>query len=139
MVTTVVLDNVREAPEAGPRREGNVSLPGFSGDSPSGVFRTVVERAIRKAQERQTHAVEAQTRALVVYLMGTQIAHDLTHPAHSKQAEAVLDEVDPTDYGLDAIAFVVRAQPRGLAYVLATVDDAHLTREQFDALFGQMP
>jgi hypothetical protein len=55
------------------------------------------------------------------------------------QAEAVLDEVDPTDYGLDVIAFVVRALPRGLAYVLAVADDARLTIGQLDALFGQTP
>jgi hypothetical protein len=138
MITTVTLDNVRSALDAGPARNGSFSPPGFSGYSPAGVFGKIVGRAVRKAQARQTHTVGALTRALVVYLMGTSIAQDLTHPAHLKQAEAVLDDVDPTDYGLDVIAFVVRTLPRGLGYVLAISDDAHLTRLQVDALFGQM-
>ncbi len=139
MITRVTLDHVRSAPEAGPVREGAFSHPGFSGYSPAEVFRRIVEgRVIKKAQERQTHTVGAETRALVVYLMGTSIAQDLTHPAHLEQAESVLGDVDPSDYGLDVIAFVVRTLPRGLGYVLAIADDAHLTQSRVDALFGQM-
>lgn len=137
MTTTVRLDNVREPPDGGPLRQGSFSYPGFSGYSPAGVFRTVVDRTVKKAWGGQTLAADAETRALVVYLMGTQIAKDLTHPAYLTQAEAVLNEVEPTEYGLDVIAFVVRALPHGLAYVLAIADDAHLTREQIEALFGQ--
>lgn len=139
MITTVTLDDVRTSPDAGPRREGTFSYPGFSGYSPAGVFGRIVERAIRKkAERRQTHTVDAQTHGLVVNLMHTQIAQDLTHQTHLERAKAVLDEVAPADYGLDVIAFVVRALPRGFAYVLAIADDGYLRREQIDALFGQM-
>jgi hypothetical protein len=138
MTTTITLSDVQPAADEGPVRSGTFSYPGFSGYSPAGVFAKIVERTIRKAQERQTHSVEAETRGLVVYLMGTQIADDLTHEAHLRPAEALLAEVDPSDLGLDVIAFVVRALPRGLAYVLAIWDDAHLTRAKVDALFGQM-
>jgi hypothetical protein len=138
MSTTVTISDVRLPPDAGPQRGGTFSYPGFSGYSPVGVFRRIVERTIRKAEKRQTHTIDAETRSLLVNLMQTQIAPDLTHPAYSKQAEAVLDElVDPADYGLDVIAFVVRALPHGLAYVLAIADDARLTLADVDALFGQ--
>lgn len=139
MTTTVSIDNVRLPPDAGPRREGTFSYPGFSGYSPAGVFRRIVERTTRKkAKRRQTHTVDAETHGLLVNLMHTQIAQDLTHPAHLKQAEEVLDElVDPSKYGLDVIAFVVSALPRGYAYVLAIADDAHLTISDVNALFGQ--
>jgi hypothetical protein len=46
--------------------------------------------------------------------MGTQIAEDLTHPAHLSQAEQALDDIDPRDYDLDAIAFVVAPSPKDL-------------------------
>jgi hypothetical protein len=137
LVTSVQLDDVQPAPEGGPMRTGTISNPGFSGYSPAGVFKKTVEKSLQKAKRRQTQGAAGDTRAQVVYLMGTQIAADLTHPAHSKQAEAVLDDVDPTDYGLDVIAFVVRANPTGLASIFAVADDANLSLEQVQALFMQ--
>jgi hypothetical protein len=133
--TSVELDNVRLA-DAFPVRGSSISYPGLTGYSPAGVFRTVVERALRKARRRQAHGVDAAARALVVYLMGTKIAEDLVHPAHTKDAEAALDGIDPQQYGLDAIAFVVRALPRGLAFVFAVVDDTTLTTADVQAMFG---
>ncbi len=111
-------------------------MPGFSGYSPAGVFRRTVERSQRKARRRQTEGVPASARILVVYLMGTQIAEDLTHPAHLSQAEQALDDIDPRDYDLDAIAFVVRALPEGLAAILAVADDTTLTTDQVKAIVG---
>ena len=89
-----------------------------------------------KARRRQTEGVPASARILVVYLMGTQIAEDLTHPAHLSQAEQALDDIDPRDYDLDAIAFVVRALPEGLAAILAVADDTTLTTDQVKAIVG---
>jgi hypothetical protein len=69
--------------------------------------------------------------------MGTKIAEDLLHPAHFAEASAVIEELEPTDFGLDVMAFVVRALPEGLAAIFAVADDAQLTREQVEALFLQ--
>lgn len=70
----------------------------------------LVERAQKKARRRQAQDVSATARALVVYLPGTKIAEDiLRSPAHTNDAEAALHDIDPQRYGLDAIAFVVRA------------------------------
>jgi hypothetical protein len=139
LLTTVELDDVRPGPEVGPVRSGAISTPGFGGYSPAGVFRTIVERALKKARKRQAQGVRAAARALVVYLMGTKIAEDLAHPAHLDQAKAVLDEIDPRRYELDVIAFVVRALPQGLAAILMVADDTTLTRSQVQAIFGQSP
>ena len=47
---------------------------------------------------------------------------------------------EPRDYGLDAIAFVTRVLPHGLAAMLYVVDDDHsLTVERAKALFAQRP
>ena len=81
----------------------------------------------------------AAARALVVYLMGTKIAEDLLHPAHMKGAEAVLHEIDPQRYDLDAIVFVVRALPRGLAAIFTVADDTTLTTTQVRAMFDASP
>jgi hypothetical protein len=139
LVTTVELEDVQEASPLGPARQGTISYPGFSGYSPAGVFRTVVERAQKKAKRRQAHGVAASARALVVYLMGTKIAEDLSHPAHLSGAEAELNEIDPQQYGLDVIAFVVRALPQGLAAILTVADDTTLTIPQVQAMFGLAP
>ncbi len=136
LLTTVQLEHVRLAPTRGPERRGTFSYPGFSGYSPAGVFRKVVEKALRKARRGQTQGVAADARALVVYLMRTQIAEDLVHPVHMEQAERALDEIEPQEYGLDAIAFVVRALPEGLAAVFTVVDDTTLTVPQVQAMFG---
>lgn len=136
LLTSVELDDVEEAPDAGPLRRGTIGYPGFSGYSPVGVFRRTVERSQRKARRRQTEGVPASARVLVVYLMGTQIAGDLTHPAHLSQAEQALDDIDPRDYELDAIAFVVRALPEGLAAILTVADDTTLTTDQVKAMVG---
>ena len=136
LLTTVELDDVEEAPDNGPLRRGTIGYPGFSGYSPAGVFRRTVERSQRKARRRQTEGVPAAARILVVYLMGTQIAEDLTHPAHFKQAEQALDDIDPRDYDIDAIAFVVRALPEGLAAILTVADDTTLTTDQVKAMVG---
>lgn len=139
LITTVDLDDVETAPEVGPVRRGTIGYPGFGGYSPAGVFRTIVERSQKKAKRRQTQGVSTSARALVVYLMGTQIAHDLAHPAHLNQAKSALDGIEPLDYGLDAIAFVVRALPRGLAALLTVADDTALTPAHVQAIFGQSP
>jgi hypothetical protein len=139
LVTTVQLDDVRQAPELGPVRTGTISTPGFGGYSPAGVFRTIVERAQKKARRRQAQGVRATARALVVYLMGTKIAEDLVRPEHLSSAETAADEINPQDYGLDAIAFVVRALPQGLAAVLTVADDTTLTIPQVQAMFGASP
>jgi hypothetical protein len=99
------------------------------------VFRRTVERSQRKARRRQTEGVPASARVLVVYLMGTQIAEDLTHPAHLSQAEQVVDEIDPRHYDLDAIAFVVRA-PKDWSAILTVADDTTLTTDQVQAMIG---
>ena len=137
MVTKLEVTNVRPAPATGPTRHGTFSYPGFSGYRPSGVFRRIVERARTKASRRQVEGAPGATRGLVVYLMGTKIAEDLAHRAHLEQAAEALDELEPADYGLDVIAFVVRALPHGLAALLTAADDVTLTREQVEALFHQ--
>jgi hypothetical protein len=139
LLTTIELEDVEEAPDAGPLRRGTIGYPGFSGYSPAGVFRRTVERSQRKARRRQTQGVPASARILVVYLMGSQIAKDLTHPAHLRQAEQALDGIDPRDYDLDAIAFVVRALPEGLAAILTVADDTILTTDQVKAMVGSAP
>lgn len=137
MVTRLEVTNVRSAPAIGPTRHGTFSYPGFSGYLPAGIFRKIVERARSKASRRQVEGVHGATRGLVVYLMGTKIAEDLAHRAHLEQAAEALEELEPADYGLDVIAFVVRALPHGLAALFTVADDATLTREQVKALFHQ--
>jgi hypothetical protein len=137
MVTKLEVTNVRSAAAIGPMRHGTFSYPGFSGYLPAGIFRKIVERARSKASRRQVEGVPGATRGLVVYLMGTKIAEDLAHRAHLEQAAEALDELEPADYGLDVIAFVVRALPHGLAALFTVADDATLTREQVEALFHQ--
>jgi hypothetical protein len=141
MTTAVELDDVKLAPDIGPIRQGSISVPGFSGYSPTGVFGKIVDRSQRKARRRQAHGFPASARALVVYMMGTRIAEDLVHPVHAKDAEAALAEVDPQRYGLDAIAFVVRAtSPRaGLAAIFTVADDTTLTTHQVRAMFAPSP
>jgi hypothetical protein len=136
LLTTVELEDVRLPPALGPQRGGSYSYPGFSG-SPAGVFRKVVQRALRKAERRQTEGVSADARALVVSLMHTQIAEDLVHPVHLAEAEEVLADVDPRQHGLDVIAFVVRALPRGMAAPIMIAEDATLTKAQIEAMFGR--
>jgi hypothetical protein len=135
--TTVELDDVGPADPRGPRRRGVISHPGFGGYSPADVFKTIVERAEKKARRRQAQGVAAAARALVVYLMGTMIAEDLTHPGHLRGAEAAVGAIEPQEHGLDVIAFVVRALPRGLAAILTVADDTTLTIRQVEAMFGQ--
>jgi hypothetical protein len=137
LLTSVELDDVRPAPGVGPQRIGRYSCPGFSGYSPAGVFGTILNRALKKARKRQTLGVSAAARALVVYLMGTRIAEDLVHPDHLKAAESALRGVDPRTYALDAIAFVVRAHPQGLASILTVADDTTFTVAQVQAMFGR--
>jgi hypothetical protein len=68
--------------------------------------------------------------------MGTQVAEDLSHRAHLGQAEQALEDIDPRDDELDAIAFVVRALPEGLAAILTVADDTTLTTDQVSAMVG---
>jgi hypothetical protein len=63
LLTTVELDDVETAPDAGPVRRGTIGYPGFSGYSPAGVFRTIVERSQKKAKKRQAQGVSATARA----------------------------------------------------------------------------
>ena len=135
LVTTVEVENVESAPDRGPARHGSISYPGFDGYSPAGVFGKIIERVEKKARKKQTHGVPAAARALVVYLMGTKIAEDIVHPAHVPGAESALAEIDPRRYGLDAIAFVVRALPHGLAAIFTVADDSTLTETQMRAMF----
>ena len=139
LVTTVELTDVRASSPVGPVRTGALSPPGYGGYSPAGVFKKVVRKALRKARRRQVQGVTASARALVVYMIGTKIAEDLKHPAHMKGAEAVLEGIEPQEYGLDVLAFVVRALPQGLGYLLLIGDDATLTIPQIDALFHARP
>ena len=136
LTTTVEIEDVHEASARGPARFTTVAVPGFSGYSPAGVFRTIVERAEKKARRRQTQGIAADARALVVYLMRTKIAEDLGVRAHMAQAEEEVRDLDPMSFGLGVIAFVVRALPQGLAYVLAVGGPEALTKAQVDALFG---
>jgi hypothetical protein len=137
LLTTVSLTNVRAAPAAGPVRTGAISYPGFGGYSPAGVFRDVAFRARTKARKQQAQAMGTDLRVLAVYLMGTKIAEDLAHPAHLTGAAAALDDIDPSELGLDLIVFVARALPRGIAFLLAIGDDARLSEPQIRELFGQ--
>ena len=136
LLTTVELEDVKEPSSRGPTRHGQISFPGFSGYSPAGVFRTIAERALKKARKRQTEGIAASGRALVVYLMESKIAEDLVVPAHNRQAEEVVDEIESRDHGLDAIAFVVRALPEGLVSIFTVYDESTLTLAQVEALFG---
>ena len=103
------------------------------------MFGTIIQRALNKAQRRQAHGVLASARVLVVYMMGTKIAEDLIHPIHTEKAKAELDGTDPQRYGLDAIAFVIRALPRGLAFLFAVGDDNTLTTAHLEAMFSASP
>ncbi len=134
--TTVELDYVRPSPEEGPAREGSISAPGFSGYSPGGVFRTIVERAIKKARRRQTQGVDAAARALVVSLDRTMIASDLKHPVHMSEAKSQLDGIEPKRYGLDVITFVTRVQ-EGLGQMLTVMDDEVLSTADVMAMFDE--
>jgi hypothetical protein len=136
LVTSVELTDVRVAPAVGPNRVGTISHPGFGGYSPAGVFASVVDRAKRKAARRQTHGVHAAARVLVINLAHTKIADDLTHDVHMAGAREALKDVDPLDYGLDALAFVARVLPQGLAAMLYVIDDSGaLSLDQAEALF----
>jgi hypothetical protein len=136
LLTKVEIEEVQPASPLGPARTGSCSYPGFSGYSPAGVFKKKLDAALRKAARRQTHGLLARSRALVVYLMGTKIAEDLAHPAHLSGAEEALDRIEPKKYGLDVIAFVVRALPRGVASILTVMDDETLTVDQVEEVFG---
>ena len=138
LLTTVEIEDVERSPGHGPVRYGSYSYPGFSGYSPAGVFRTIVERAQKKAKKRQAEGVDASARALVVDLTGTKIAEDLLRsPAHMRGAEEAVKGIDPKEHGLDVIAFVVRVLPRGLAAVLTIADDTTLSIHEVQAMFGQ--
>lgn len=92
---------------------------------------------MKKAKKGQAAGVEAKARVLVVDLTKTQIAQDLGRGTpHLNEAEKALDGIDPQRYGLDAIAFVVRALPRGLAAPLIRVDDTRLSTADVKAMFG---
>jgi hypothetical protein len=137
LLTTVEIENVERSSEQGPARRGSFSYPGLSGYSPAGVFRTVVERALKKAKKRQASGVDANARALVVNLMGTKIAEDLVRSeVHLNQATESADGIDPQEYGLDVIAFVVRVFPRGLASIVTIAEDTTLPIAEVKAIFG---
>lgn len=137
LLTTVEIENVERSSEQGPARRGSFSYPGFSGYSPAGVFRTVVERALKKAKKGQASGVDANARALVVNLMGTKIAEDLVRTeVHLNQAAEAADGIDPQEYGLDVIVFVVRVFPRGLASIVTIAEDTTLPIAEVNAMFG---
>ena len=138
LTTTVEIEDVREASTEGPARWTTIAVPGFSGYSPAGVFRTIVERAEKKAKRRQAQGIAAGAHALVVYLMGTKIAEDLVVPAHMAEAKEGVQDLEPMTFGLDVIAFIVRALPEGLAAIFTVIDDATLTLPQAKALFDDM-
>ncbi len=56
-----------------------------------------------------------------------------------KGASEALGAIEPQEYGLDAIAFVVRTLPRGVGAILWIADDATLTEPQVRALFDAAP
>jgi hypothetical protein len=137
LLTTVEIENVERSSEQGPARRGSFSYPGFSGYSPAGVFRTVVGRALKKAKKRQASGVDASARALVVNLMGTKIAEDLVRSeVHLNQAAEAANGIDPHEYELDVIAFVVRVFPRGLASIVTIAEDTSLPIAEVNAMFG---
>ena len=137
LVTTVEIEDVRRSSEEGPARRGSFSQPGFSGYSPAGVFRKIVRRAQKKASEQQVSGVDASARALVVNLMGTKIADDLVRSEiHLNHAVESADGIDPQEYGLDVIAFVVRVFPRGLASIVTIAEDTTVSIDEVNAMFG---
>ena len=48
---------------------------------------------------------------------------DLAHPAHQRDAKPMLQQIDPREYGLDVIVFIVRALPEGMAWLLTAFDE----------------
>lgn len=46
-----------------------------------------------------------------------------------------MNEIEPRDHGLDAIEFVVRALPEGLASIFTVYDGSTLSLAQVEALF----
>ena len=134
--TTFSLSDVSPSSPDGPVRFGSVSAPGPSGYSPSGVFRTIVERAVKKSKRRQTATSVAPTRALLVNLMHTHVADDLLHPAHHREATEALGDLDPREHGLDLIAFYVRAKPEGIRLVFSVYENERLTEQQLLRMLG---
>jgi hypothetical protein len=75
-----------------------------------------------------------------VNLDETKIADDLAHSVHATAAAEVLETLNTLDYGLDAIAFVARVQPQGLAALLIVTDDnGSLSLSEAQELFGHRP
>jgi hypothetical protein len=96
----------------------------------------VVERAVKKARRGQAVSSSATTRALLVNLMHTHIADDLLHPGHHEQAADVLNDLDPREYGLDLVAFYVRALPRGIRHIYSVYESERLTEQQLIRMIG---
>jgi hypothetical protein len=88
---------------------------------------------------RATRASAASLKDIddLAYLPGMKFAEDLLQPGHFAEAEKAAAEIDPRDYGLDVIAFVVRALPEGLEAILGVADDATLSEDQVRAMFAQ--
>jgi hypothetical protein len=138
--TTVQLESARDS-DGPPRRWIAHSGPGYSGYSPAGTFRRIIERQVyNKAGRRQAAAAPTGLRGLVVDLSrAAGIADDLRHPAHRQQALEVLAEVDPVRFGLDFIIFASPVYgvkpPRGLFADFNVYEDTRVSRSAMEAMF----
>jgi hypothetical protein len=136
--THVEVHVVRAGGDA-PARLVSFSLPGFGGYSPAGILRRIVEGPLRdKAGRRQAQRAGAGARCLLVDLSRARIADDLRHPAHRTEAEKVVAAVDPSEFGLDLIAFYrpYSGRLRGRCDYFAAFDDARLSHQDVERLFG---
>lgn len=138
--TTVELESVRDS-DGMPARLIARGGPGYSGYSPAGMFRRIIERQVHsKAARRQAAAAPTGLRGLVVDLSRTVgIADDLRHPAHRQQALDVLAEVDPARFGLDFVVFASPVYgvkpPRGLFVDFNVYENTRASRSAMEAMF----
>lgn len=136
--TDLELHVVRASGDA-PARLVTISLPGFGGYSPAGMLRRIVEGPLReKAGRGQAQRASAGARCLLIDLSRAQIADDLRNSAHRAEAETVVAAVDPSEFGLDLIAFYrpYSGRLRGRCDYFAALDDARLSRADVERLFG---
>lgn len=136
--TLVEIYELRRSGDA-PRRRLSISTPGFGGYSPAGMLRRIVDGPLReKAGRGQAQTAASGLRCLVVDLSRSGIAQDLRHPAHARQAQEVVADVDPTEFDLDLVAFYrpYSGRLRGRCDYFAAFDDTNISRAQVERLFG---
>jgi len=134
--TTVTLEQVRDSRHEGLSRLIAFSPPGYIAYSPAGVFAEVVAKASKKARRGQAHASPAATRGLLINLMSSSFAEDLLRAPYTGEAERVLAGVDPRDFGLDLMAYCVRAMPRGVAAIFSVYENTRLSESRLVAMLG---